>query len=405
MTQITTRIQRYGFVPARETAYNGNPFNGTLVMRVEGCTQTIRNDVAHRVKPSAPLVLHPTVLDQSWSEIDTYYAAQEYWVHGPSNARTTRSVAYATQRFYFPMPWSDPPLGLWITPLRNQIKNLDISMGETVFEFRETAEAFLRAAIGIRDYVRRMKAPKPRKRKRKGGMNARILNRKLKNVSNSYVGMSLGVMPLVQTAVDSALLLQDRLNLPDFFVLKKFVQKSKSERTTVSSIPYGIDAGHITCDRVSESTAEAHERAVVYVKFRPGKVAGWTMGNPLQVGYELLTLSFVLDWFIPVGAFLSSLDAMSSVESVVGTVSTRWSYTNEVRTITRGPLWSNRYLDGVSGYTVTHVPITPQRTIGKSWKRDVITSIPLPPFPRWKPSPAWGKLMTASAIFHQIRSG
>lgn len=401
----TTRIEtpRHGLVPISERAYDGKPFSGGLQLRLAGSNATLKNDRERRPKPEAPLVLSPTARDRNWIEIHDYYAAQEDWVHGPSNQRSIRSVISSDVRAYHPVPSAAMPLGQWITPLRNKIKNLDISMGESVFEYRETAKLFLAAAHGIRGFVKGVN--ENRKRNRSGARKKKVLDWTLSSVANSHLGASLGVMPLIQTAVDSALLLQDRLNTPDFFVLKKFVQKSKPSSSTRQSIPWGFETPYYTCDRVSTSVIDATQRAVVYVKFRPGKVAGWTMGNPLQVGYELLTLSFVLDWFIPVGAFLSSLDAMSDVESVLGTVSTRYRYTLKVETVPRGVLWMDRYLDGVSGYTVSHKQLRAQRTIGKMWWRDLVTEIPLPPFPRWEPSPAWGKLGTALAIFQQVRSG
>lgn len=40
--------------------------------------------------------------------------------------------------------------------------------------------------------------------------------------------------------------------------------------------------------------------------------------NPLALGWELLTLSFVIDWFIPIGAFLKSLTALTGTTFVAG---------------------------------------------------------------------------------------
>lgn len=60
----------------------------------------------------------------------------------------------------------------------------------------------------------------------------------------------------------------------------------------------------------------------------------WGILNPLEVAWELLPFSFVVDWAIPVGDYLSALTAALPYNFVGGS-STRW--TQQKRTITARP--------------------------------------------------------------------
>jgi hypothetical protein len=46
--------------------------------------------------------------------------------------------------------------------------------------------------------------------------------------------------------------------------------------------------------------------------------AQWGLTNPAQVAWELLPFSFVLDWFIPIGSYLSQFDASLGMEFLGG---------------------------------------------------------------------------------------
>lgn len=43
--------------------------------------------------------------------------------------------------------------------------------------------------------------------------------------------------------------------------------------------------------------------------------------NPLEIAWELTTLSFVVDWFLPIGNYLGALDAARGYSFIAGTVS------------------------------------------------------------------------------------
>lgn len=68
-----------------------------------------------------------------------------------------------------------------------------------------------------------------------------------------------------------------------------------------------LDEGTIVCDRLT--TWSESQRAVW--RFTPNAAdlpARFGLVNPLEVAWELVPLSFVVDWFVPIGDYLSALD-------------------------------------------------------------------------------------------------
>lgn len=65
---------------------------------------------------------------------------------------------------------------------------------------------------------------------------------------------------------------------------------------------------------------EASRRAVWRFRLKPADTAGlFGLLNPLEVVWELVPFSFVADWFLPIGDYLSSLDAPMRFEHIGGT--------------------------------------------------------------------------------------
>lgn len=89
--------------------------------------------------------------------------------------------------------------------------------------------------------------------------------------------------------------------------------------------------------------------------------------NPLSIAWELVPFSFVADWFVPVGSFLSSLTASAGLNFTAGMVSRRvdvdYYYRRKDPDLSDDRRWSS--------YGTWH-----SRT--KSFGREVLSSFPLP---------------------------
>jgi len=51
-----------------------------------------------------------------------------------------------------------------------------------------------------------------------------------------------------------------------------------------------------------------------------------SLGNPMELAWELIPFSFVVDWFLPIGNWISALDATLHVTGTWGTVTTKRNY-------------------------------------------------------------------------------
>lgn len=91
--------------------------------------------------------------------------------------------------------------------------------------------------------------------------------------------------------------------------------------------------------------------------------------NPLEVAWELVPFSFVVDWFAPIGKFLSALDAESGWEFISGSKTTRLV---NLHTLSISP--NQRSFDKVS------IASGLCKLRRKEVNRTVLSSSPIPPF-------------------------
>lgn len=120
--------------------------------------------------------------------------------------------------------------------------------------------------------------------------------------------------------------------------------------------------------RISHSQAEIHARALLYYSVNPKVEAFKQLGliNPLATLWELTPLSFVVDWFCPIGDYIANLDAMAGVSVKARSLSTKdvWS------SYKTPPCNLNQWID------------EPSTSKGESYSRTTAFSL-APPLPRF----------------------
>lgn len=277
------------------------------------------------------------------------------------------------------------PSDLWSLPLRSQIKNLSLNIAEDVFEYRETCRLFHETVKELWNLYQAVKHPdKLVKEVRRVVRKANGLTRKVrvvstrrvrtkapygsKTVAKAFIATEFGVLPLMSDLSDAARRLNDSLGTT---LLKRLCVTPSFE--TEVSIPVNY-SGHR--DGVRSMKWKRSQRAVVYVWLSTAHKE-ITFGNPAELLYNLTAFSFMLDWFVPIGQWLGSLDALAGVQKTLGTVTTRdtirWKDTSHPDNFDR--------------------VFRPQEAMEIGSSRDVITSIPIPPFPTsYRPSSSYEKV-------------
>jgi len=266
------------------------------------------------------------------------------------------------------MTWPD-----WSLPLRLKIKDESINLGQTLAEYRQTASMFGDAAKGVVNAWRAFKKKKFLK------------NRSMCSVSAAHLIYDYGVAPLVSDMFDSYEALRHRLEKP---VHKRYFIKQTCEKEVLEleDVYYGLGkSGPFTCEQTGDQYTTA------YVELDLEKLSMFTPGNPLEIVWERVPYSFVVDWFIPIGDTLSALSALGGVKSVnVSVVRKRRQY--EVRT---------PYITDVFG--VKHPPERKGFTNFEAITRSVYNTIPLPAIPQFDFDATVSKLLNAVSLLVNAR--
>lgn len=123
-------------------------------------------------------------------------------------------------------------------------------------------------------------------------------------------------------------------------------------------------------------------RTKLHYRVIPGFDAAKRFGltNPPAAAYELFPLSFVLDWFIPVGEYLSSLDALVGTD-LIGVHQSTVRQASEMRQQWHSP---------------TRID-TPSYFFGNEYSRITAVDLSVSP-PGYKPSPSFMRIMDALAL-------
>lgn len=216
--------------------------------------------------------------------------------------------------------------------------------------------------------------------------------RSLRKLGSEWMGYRYGVMPLVYSYRDA----------------QKLLRRGKATYNRKVRKVYPVSSGvtfppNTTTYLWSEVVGDITFRAQVFQYFRwveAARFAGLGM-NPLRTAWELIPYSFVVDWFVNVGDYITRRTSQPLSTMSWACISRRSSYTkqywvhykNEDKTVT----FANRLPTGWIGGTP---PATPSRVISRPeenqlYKQEEVQSYERTLFPlsgaqlSYKPSLNW----------------
>jgi len=209
-------------------------------------------------------------------------------------------------------------------------------------------------------------------------------------VSNVFLAYRYGVAPLISDIQGAAEMLAERiLNLPC-----QFVRSKKRKRIVTTEVFGGIT--------ITKTTTIDVKYQIFYLIDGTETLSnlsrlGFT--SPVNVAWELIPFSFVFDWFLPIGNWLSSLSALEGykVKEITRTVAVRQT------------VFCDFLLPVHSPENAEFWPIEP---VIFSWSmerfqmlRETIPSLPSLPLPRWRNPLTIGRALNALAILSQMFRG
>lgn len=131
----------------------------------------------------------------------------------------------------------------------------------------------------------------------------------LQGANNEYLRWKFGWQPLAADLHGLYDLYQEGLRLPPFV----------TARRTVKSQRHGTTA--FTGYKPAAWTVKSRDQVMLMAKVdAPGMAAAqsYSLANPLATAWELVPVSFVVDWFMPIGNSLQALTASCGLSFVTG---------------------------------------------------------------------------------------
>lgn len=208
----------------------------------------------------------------------------------------------------------------WVGNLANTraylaLKNQGANLGEAFAEWHKTQKMVTSAATDIAKQVLHFKTAFPRlwgNVKKYGAIN------QLRNIPNRWLELQYGWKPLMSD-IFGALGVCDRYaqDTNGFHIRVKGAARFPEHLRVV----WG--PGNFWFDEYWER--DHHVKTVLYYRLNHPVVATLAslgLTNPLELGWELVRFSFVVDWFLPIGNWLSTMDADFGWQYITGVQST-----------------------------------------------------------------------------------
>jgi len=252
----------------------------------------------------------------------------------------------------------------WAGALRRKLVKGRVNLASSVAEYRESASMFVSLAKRLFEAYRDIRHGRFPKFKRWS----------VSDIPASILLYNFGVAPLVGDLYSVVEALRLKLSAPITCRTSASVKRDLAgENIHWAGMQYQL-------------SGSIRQRATIYYDMDPEQFASeyFDFGNPIEWVWELIPFSFVLDWVLPVGDYLESLDNLNGLSNIRGVVTTKV------------------YEHANGRWDQASIVEAPFRSYMRTYQRDLIDTIPIP-LPSWNPSPSYMKLLNAGSILTTMR--
>ena len=187
-----------------------------------------------------------------------------------------------------------------------KLKSQDIHLGNFLAEFGKTAQMFVGTATVIASGVRRFRRSNPKelwdliKKWERGNLPREFWH----CIPSGWLQLQYGWLPLMSDVFGACNALSKGDRLPLAHV------KGYAEDTTIETVNFSSVDGSSNGTLQSETLHKCWVSLYYQLK-NPvlAELSSLGLINPVEIVWELLPYSFVVDWFLPIGNWLSSLTA------------------------------------------------------------------------------------------------
>lgn len=196
--------------------------------------------------------------------------------------------------------------------IRMGIKEENTNLAQSCAEYRQTCSMFgklasdmfsafrsLRKDCGLSALVKLLKTPRGRVEK---------------GIANRWLEYQYGFRPLMQDLHNVA---DDMTRRPREGFDRRISKRTTQRENWAWELPAPGIPGNPTVKRDETWTYQLRTTAI-YTVSEPGiaQLSSYGITNPAELAWELIPYSFVVDWMIPVGDYLASLDALLGVSNL-----------------------------------------------------------------------------------------
>lgn len=282
---------------------------------------------------------------------------------------------------------------LALVAARNKLKSTDINLGVAFGERKQTARLIGDTASRIGKSVRHLKSGRIRKAMDELGISSRKREPRGSNVPSKWLEMQYGWKPLLSDVYGATDALSKHPN--DHWRVTAKATRSRNTSYAKIRAPVGTNGPESNFDAFSGG-CKVFTSVFARIDAIPSNeltisLASVGVTNPLLVAWELVPFSFVVDWFIPIGNYVESLDAMLGYSAGV--------YSSSLY-ITAEWVGSGLSRDWPNG-TYVHNNFTETKKLVEV-NRTVSQSIPLPRLPRFKDPRSLGHMANGLALLSQV---
>lgn len=207
-----------------------------------------------------------------------------------------------------------------------------------------------------------------------------------KMLANGVLAIQYGVRPLINDVIGAA----------ELYAQKRCSEVINQTRSS-GSYEFSDDWSFSDASGLKQTARYVVRAQVTYAStfgkgsevLHTAKQLGIT--NPLLIAWELMPWSFVIDWVLPVGNYLSSIDATLGLNFVDGYKSVKVSSSEIWNQTIASPLPSK------GNGTGTH-EVSSTSTFRTEFHRTVLTAFPMPELPNFKNPLSWEHALNGVAL-------
>lgn len=306
-----TNYLPYGMIGVRTRGLNGSGvyYDTTSGSNPQNRINVVRSGV-RRVKPK-PLTPSVFTLDRYNSSCSGYL-----WRTSASNYWTETSGALHQVYALDPVEFSSNAAlqsAAEIAALL-KLKNQSINLGVAFAERARTAQLVGDSVLSIVDSARLFRKGKLKQAFRRIKQSPT----RGKNLTQQWLALQYGWTPLLMDVHGACEALANRE------LLAFNVRVASRKKLDLSSTRTFVAGGLFNFSEITKAELSYH----VALNYMPQEslIRSYTslgLTNPAEIFWELVPFSFVADWFIPIGSWLSSLDAANGWTFSSGTVTKR----------------------------------------------------------------------------------